>query len=394
MWPEGLRQNGFMKICILQVLHTPNDKRVFHKEAKTLAAAGHEVLSIVPSEETLPAVMDGVHIQTYRVGRGMKGRFVALLKLVPKAWQARADVYLCVEPETWVTGLIVKALTGRKVIFDQHEHVPSKFADKFPRGIRGLIQRLTVQGMRIMARFTDQILLTKACLDEAYTGLPTPRTIVLNTNHLRPPCASVPSELAAKYVGRPVIIHQGLFGDVRGSYQLLEAITILVGTHRDLKCILLGKYIYGDEQAYRDAIQEAGLGHVIDLYAEIPFDEVPPYIALSKVGLVLFQPGPMNHTLAMPHKMFDYMREEVPLIAPAFAVEVNSIISAADCGLLVDVSDPVALAKAIAYLLEHPEEARRLGENGRKAVETTYHWENDARKLLDVFDAVKPAAGR
>lgn len=383
-----------MKICILQVLHTPNDKRVFHKEAKTLAAHGHEVVSIVPSAEILPAVMDGVHIQTYVAARGMMGRFFALLRLVPRALRVRADVYLCVEPETWVTGLIVKGLTGRKVVFDQHEHVPSKFADKFPRAWREVVQRLTVQGMRLMARFTDHIVLTKTCLDEAYVGLRTPRTLVLNTNHLRPPCASIPPALSEKYANRPTIIHQGLFGDVRGSYQLLDALKIVARTHPDIKCILLGKYIYGDEQAYRRAIHEAGLESAIDLYEEIPFDEVPPYIAVSKVGLILFQPGPMNHTLAMPHKMFDYMREAIPVIAPAFAVEVNAIVSEADCGLLVDVSDPAAIADAILRLLEHPEEARRFGENGRRSVESTYHWENDATKLLAVFSSLEPDAER
>lgn len=376
-----------MKICILQVIHTPNDKRVFHKEAKSLVAAGHDVLSIVPSNEPLPEVMDGVRIETTPVAKGLVRRFIASLRIVPRGMRAKADAYLCVEPETWVSGLIIKLFTGRKIVFDQHEHVPSKFADKFPGPLRGFVQWLTVRAMRLMARFTDRVILTKNCLEEPYRGLRVPRTVVLNTNHLQPPCAEIPEKLREKYAGRPTIIHQGLFGDVRGSYQLLDAMRILVRDVPDIKCILLGKYIYGDEAAFRTAVTDAGLDPYIDMYDEIPFEQVPPYIAVSKVGLILFQPGPMNHTLAMPHKMFDYMREGVPFIAPAFAIEVAHIVREADCALLMDVSKPEAIAEAILKLLRDETFARRLGENGRRSVETTYNWDHDEQKLLDVFDS-------
>ena len=377
-----------MKICILQVLHTPNDKRVFHKEAKSLAAAGHDVLSIVPSDVPLPEVIDGVRIEATPVAKGMFQRFTASLRIIPRGLRTKADVYLCVEPETWVSGLIIKLLTRCKVVFDQHEHVPSKFANKFPLALRPAVEWATVRAMRCMARFTDYVILTKNCLEEPYKGLSVPRTVVLNTNHLQPPCTEIPETLRDRYAHRPTIIHQGLFGDVRGSYQLLDAMKVLAREYPDIKCILLGKYVYGDEAAFRKAVSDAGLDPYIDMIDEIPFDEVPPYIAVSKVGLILFQPGPMNHTFAMPHKMFDYMREGVPLIAPEFAVEVAHIMREADCGLLVDVSDPDAIASAIARLLDDVTLEERLGENGRRSVETAYNWQHDERKLLQVVDSL------
>jgi glycosyltransferase involved in cell wall biosynthesis len=379
-----------MKICILQVIHTPNDKRVFHKEAKSLVRAGHEVLSIVPSDEPLPSIVDGVHLETTPIATGMAARLLASLRIVPRGLRAKADVYLCVEPETWVSGLIIKLLTRRRVVFDQHEHVPSKFADKFPGPFRPLVNWLTVRVMRFMARFTDHVILTKNCLEEPYEGLSVPRTVVLNTSHLQPPCADVSEELRERYANRPVIIHQGLFGDVRGSYQLLDAMKILSRKIPGIKCILLGKYVYGNESDFRKAVTEAGLDSTIDMYDEIPFDDVPPYITVSEVGLILFQPGPMNHILAMPHKMFDYMREGKPLIAPEFAIEVAHIVREADCGLLVDVSNPEAIADAVQQLLEDTAMAQRLGQNGRRCVETTYNWQEDERKLLEVFNTIVP----
>jgi len=44
------------------------------------------------------------------------------------------------------------------------------------------------------------------------------------------------------------------------------------------------------------------------------------------------------------------------------------------------------IAQAIEYLITHPEEARKMGENGRRAVEEKYNWEKEAQKLLALYE--------
>jgi glycosyltransferase involved in cell wall biosynthesis len=56
--------------------------------------------------------------------------------------------------------------------------------------------------------------------------------------------------------------------------------------------------------------------------------------------------------------------------------------------VLVDPTDPDAIAEAIVYLMEHPEEARRMGENGRRAVLERYNWEEIEGRLLEVYQAI------
>lgn len=377
-----------MKICILNVHHTPFDKRVFHKVGKSLVAAGHDVLSVVPSNESV-ADTGGLRFTTIPVARNLPHRCVSVLRLIRAGWKAKADVYLGVEPESWVAGLVIRLFTGRKVVFDVHEYVPTEFAKFFPSFLQDLVAWITLKAMRVLARFTDHVILTRESFDGQFKGLRVPRSVVINTNHLQPKCREVPAALLAAYGGRPTVIHQGLFGDVRGSWQLLDAMKIVAKKHPDVKCILLGDYVYGSEEEYRKGIQEAGLDGVIDLVASVPFEEVPPYIAVSDVGLILFQPGSINHTLAMPHKMFDYMREGKPVIAPDFAVEVGAIMTETDCGIAVDVTCPEAIAEAIVGLLEDGGEAKRLGENGRKGVETKYNWQEDEKRLIEAFASLE-----
>lgn len=378
-----------MKICILAVLHPPFDKRVFHKEAKSLVNAGHDVHFITPSDTPVPAT-DGVTFECIPARFSTKERLKNVWRLLRMGRRTQCDAYMAVEPESWVAALVLKLVTGRKVVFDVHEHIPSSFANYFPAHLRPMISVLTTFAMRQFARFTDEIVLTRASLEEPFMGLQTPRTLVINTNHLQPPCADISSALREKYADRPTIIHQGLFGDVRGSYQLLDALDIVRKDVPDLKCIVLGKYAYGDEAKFRDTIRKRGLTNVVDLIDEVPFHEVPAYIAVSKVGLILFQPIGLVHTLGMPHKLFDYMREGVPVVVPEFALEIRRIVNETKAGILVDVTDPADIAAAILRLLTDCTLAETMGRDGRKAIEENYNWAADERRLLDVFERVAP----
>lgn len=373
-----------MKICILSVLHEPFDKRVFHKIARSLSAHGHEVTSIAPSTDAI-APRDGVAFIPIKVAKSLPDRFLSVFRLLREGRKIPADVYLAVEPESWVAALLLKALTRRKVVFDVHEYIPTEFAKFFPKFLFGAMVAQTIMTMRLFARFTDHIILTKSCLDRDFEGLRTPRTVVLNTNHAQPPCLEIDPELHARYADRPTVIHQGQFGDVRGSYQLLEAMRIMVRELPEAKCILLGEYLQGDEAAYRRAVVEAGLNDAIHFLGKVPFEQVPQYIAVSRVGLILFQPIGLGHTLGMPHKMFDYMREGIPFVGPDFVLEIKRIVDEADCALLVNVTSPEAIAAAVLRLLRNPDEAKRLGENGRRMVETKYNWSYDEQRLLEVF---------
>ncbi|HNR32059.1 MAG TPA: glycosyltransferase family 4 protein [Candidatus Hydrogenedentes bacterium] len=377
-----------MKICILSVLHEPYDKRVYQKVARSLHAAGHEVVSICPSDAPLPDEAGGIRFVRIPTPPSKRRRLIALARLVRLGRRERADAYLAVEPESWVAALILKGVAGGKVVFDMHEHVPTEFAKFFPRFLQPFVTWLTIRFMRLFARCTDHVILTRDSFEAEWAGLTVPRTTIINTNHLQPPCADIPEELRARYADRPTIIHQGVFGDVRGAYQLLDAMKRIAREVPDIKCVLLGGYVYGSLDDYRGAIREAGLDAHFDILGVVPYEAVPAHIAVSRVGLILFQPGLVNHTLAMPHKLFDYLREGKPVVAPDFAVEVARIVREADAGLLVDVTRPEAIADAVLRLLRDPAEAARLGGNGRRIVETKYNWEREEARLRDVFTAL------
>jgi len=378
-----------MKIAILQTIHPPLDKRMYYKVALSLANAGHQVISIGPPGDSPPPEAAPIQFDPLPRARGLLGRALSLTHLVRKGIRARADVYVCPELDSWLACWLVTRITGARMVFDVHEYTPNHIAKLFPAPFRPALRWLTIRLLRFLARRSAHLILTRASLGNDYDGLPVTRTVVLNTNHLQPPCAEVPLALRERYGARPTVIHQGIFGDIRGSYKLLEAMQLVTREIPDAACILLGRYVYGSEAAYRDAIAAAGMDACMEMIPEVAFSEVPAYISVARMGLILFQPIGLGHTLGLPHKLFDYMREGVPVIAPDFCVEIRRIVEDADCGIMVDATDPASIAGAILRLLREPDLAARLGANGRRAVETTYNWQNEEHKLLAVFAALE-----
>lgn len=378
-----------MKICLLGVYHDAFDKRMYHKVGRSLMKTGHLVISICPEGEFTGDFRDDIRFRYIPKAPGLFRRFCAIGHLIRAAHKERADVYVAPEAESWVAALLLKLFWGGRVVFDMHEHVPSKFSHYFPPPLRPYVVSLTRWTMRRMAGYTDHIILTRDSFEPEWSGLKTPRTVVINANHLQPACTDIPEHVRALVGAGPVVLHQGLFGDVRGSWQLLDAMKIVVKKVPDVRCVILGEYAYGNAQEYREAVTRAGLGDVFVFLDPVPYEAVPAYIAASDVGLILFQPGRVNHTLSMPHKLFDYMREGKPVVAPDFAVEVAHIVDRSEAGVLVEITRPKAIARAIRRLLQDQALAQRLGANGRAAIETQYNWEREEQKLLAAFETLR-----
>ena len=122
----------------------------------------------------------------------------------------------------------------------------------------------------------------------------------------------------------------------------------------------------------------------IDALGQLGRSGIGDLRASSRAGLITPHATP-GHLGAPPAAMFEYMAAGIPVIASDFPLW-RAVVEAHACGLCVDPRDPPAIAAAIDYLASHPDIARRMGENGRKAVCARYNWPREASKLIQFYE--------
>ena len=86
-------------------------------------------------------------------------------------------------------------------------------------------------------------------------------------------------------------------------------------------------------------------------------------------------------------KVGEYMSLGLPVILNASAYNI-SVVDRWHCGICVDPENVDEVAEAIRYLLDHPEEALQMGENGRRAVQEEFNWGVEEQKLLALYDVI------
>ncbi|MET0322160.1 MAG: glycosyltransferase family 4 protein [Duganella sp.] len=368
-----------LTIAHLTSAHPRHDSRIFGKQCRTLADHGHRVALIV-ADGRGDECRNGVHILDAGAARGRLQRMAAATTRVYLCALALApDVVQLHDPELLPAGLLLLH-HGCKVIFDAHEDVPRQLLGKpyLAPWARRTLADAYARFERLACRRFDGVITATPFIRDRFL---TVNRATVDINNF-----PMPEEFGADlaWADKPLqVCYAGGLTAIRGIGELVRACELL---QTPVRLQLAGSF---SEPALAARMRARPGWRRIDALGTLGRADIAALLGASRAGLVTLHPT-LNHVDALPVKMFEYMAAGIPVIASDFP-RWRAIVEGADgsgsaCGLCVDPRDPAAIAAAIDYLAGHPDIARRMGENGRRAVRTRYNWRSESTKLIEFYE--------
>lgn len=192
---------------------------------------------------------------------------------------------------------------------------------------------------------------------------------------------------------RPIIGYIGRFqgvGSEKGIPELLGAISHLPSINGTEPLLLCVGGPMDAVSSYYDLAQEMGISrHRLKFIDRVPNREVPFWIRACDVAALPLNPTYADRVGTMPLKLFEYMAAGTPIVATDLPV-LREILRDGDNAVLVQASNPRALANAIKTVLERPILRVQLAEQAMKDVKK-FTWQGRAKQIMQAFDIIASA---
>ncbi len=388
----------FQRVVICRSNPVDPDPRV-EKEAAALAEAGYSVQVIawdrsagLPVHQT--RLLAGQQIEITRLpihaeyARGMSNlpdllRWQAGLLQWLLSYRSQYDVIHACDFDTVLPALVLKIFFSKQVVYDIFDF----YADHLratPQAIKASIRAID----RWAIRKVDALILADDSRWEQIgdrlgptVSRPTRSAVIYNspadesglqaqTNEVNPE----PSQASQPEITL-TLAYIGLLQMERGLYELLEVLQ-----RRPFWRLHLAGF-GGDEARILEII--ASMPNV-NWHGRVPYARALELSRQADVLFATYDPAIPNHRYASPNKVFEAMMLGKPVIV-AQGTNMDKIVAAGECGLVVPYGDIPALEAALEQLQLDPKLRQQLGANARSVYEQCYAWEMMRRRLLDLY---------
>ncbi len=362
------------KVCHLTSVHQRYDVRIFEKECISLANNGFDTYLIV-NDDKENEQRQGVSIIStkYNPNNRIKRMIYSGKAILREANKINADIYHLHDPELLSIALNLKN-KKKKVIFDSHEDVPGQILGKhwIPKVIRRIISLLYTLYESYVLKRIDAVISVTPHLTNRLEKIN--KNVVEITNYPK-----LSSTLKTNYDRKRTICFAGCISP----RWMHEIIIKAVETVPNVKYIMCGPEVNN----YTERLKNLKGWKQVEYLGVIPHNEVQKVYGQSMIGLAIADYnenvkgnlGTLGNT-----KLFEIMLAGLPVICTDFVLW-KKIIDEYQCGIYVQPNNVEEIASAIRYLIDNPNVARNMGENGRKVIFEECNWNIEEKKLIKLY---------
>ena len=381
-------------LIIVENQSVPPDPRVW-REALSLHSNGYEVTILCPRGEGTQGyqVIDGIRIYRHpmpKEGSTVYGylweySWALFWEFLFTCWiYVRHGFHViqgCNPPDDIFLVALPFKLLGAKYIFDHHDADPELYLSKYDK--KGFLYKVLLWLEMQTYRFSDVVIATNySYKDLAITrgGLASDDVFVVRNGPVET-LKAVPAIPALKH-GKPYLVGYVGYMNIQDGLDILLDVALHIKNlgRRDIHFTCVGG---GPELAgLRKMTQEMNLSDMVNFTGRIPDQELFEILSTADVCVNPDRPCLMNDISTMI-KIMEYMALGKPIVQ---FDSKEGRFSANEASLYANKEDSVNdFASKILWLLEKPEERRRMGEFGRRRVEEELAWKYSVQNLLAAY---------
>jgi glycosyltransferase involved in cell wall biosynthesis len=370
------------RVVVFRSNHIDPDPRVeklAHALAKVYAVhvVGWDRTQALPAAQKRPDFTLELFSYKSSFGSGLKNLFHLLRwQLFLLGWVIRFgrdyEVYHACDFDTILPALFGRLIYGRKVVYDIFDFYADHIRST-PEWIKRIIRWLDHQAVQ---RADVLILVTEAQLRQLANVKPRRLFIIYNTPYDIPDLQLLPLDPAVKLR----VAYIGILQVERSLFEMIEVMRRQPAWHFDLAGF------GGDESLIVSRAQELPN---ISWHGRTPY---PKTLSINRSADVMFSicnPQVPNYRHASANKVFESMMLGKPIIV-AHDTNMDLMIEKYQCGLVVTYGNVDELEAALQRLADDPTLRRQLGQNGRKAYDEFYSWEEMERRLHELYASLVP----
>lgn len=373
------------RICIVTTSHKLFDTRIFHKQAKSLAAAGFNVTLVAPYSGVVKK--DDIRILPLPPSRN---RFIRLFILPFFAYRTAkkqsSDIYHFHDPELLPWMVFLKSRSGAKVIYDAHEDLPKTIIDKdwIPSFFSKFFARIVDYLEKYFSRKFDFIFAAVPGIENNFRAAGAKNVIVVKNYPLKELFADSMRANEANE-NEFLLVYAGSLSKIRGIKEIIQAVGM---ANSNLTGIKIRLKLFGSfsGKKFEHEVKSLKEYKFVDYMGWVTPETVYDAEKRADAGIVCLHPVG-QHSISLPIKLFEYMCASLPVIASNFD-SWREIINNDNCGLMVDPLDIKEISEAIIFLANNRTEAKKMGERGRKAIMEKYNWKTEEKKLIDTYEKI------
>ena len=185
----------------------------------------------------------------------------------------------------------------------------------------------------------------------------------------------------------PLLVYSGGMDPTRGVHTLVRAVGLLPGVHLALVAKAESNYV-------RTLVEEAesgGYGSRLHLVPFVEPQQVVSYLSTATAAVHPMVSGPMNHEIALPNKVFEYMHAELPMVVSSCRA-MSQMVTELGVGEVFESEDVDSLRDSLTSLLGNIDSYRKTYAEGPELKEM-FSWAGQRRKMLDIYsDILGPEA--